>query len=165
MIPLEIERKFLIEQTPSLWQNCSEEIGIVQIYLKRDDPGTQRRVRSWKTGGAEKYFYTEKRFISAAVREENEREISREDFLRLKNEADPSLVPIEKTRLIIPFQGQRFEADVYAFEKRLATMELELSSEDQEIRLPPFVKVIREVTGEKAYSNAVLAASGFPAEG
>lgn len=164
MIPLEIERKFLIEQTPKLCEKCSLAINIVQIYLLRPDKNIQRRIRSWETDGEIKYFYTEKRFISAAVREENEREISREEFDRLKTEADPALVPIEKTRLIIPFEGQQFETDIYAFESRLATMELELSSEDQEIRLPPFVKVIREVTGEKAYSNAVLAASGFPPE-
>ncbi len=164
MIPLEIERKFLIEQSEGLFSKCSEKIDILQIYLTRPDPDIQRRIRSWSTKKDVKYFYTEKRFLSPAVREENEREISPDEFNELKKEADPKLRPIEKTRRILNYEGQRFEIDSYSFESFLATMELELSGEEQEIHLPPFVKVIKEVTGDKDYSNAALALKGFPKE-
>lgn len=164
MIPLEIERKFLIEQSEKLFSKCSEKIEILQIYLARPNPDIQRRIRSWSTGKEVKYFYTEKRFLSPAVREENEREISPDEFNELKKEADSELRPIEKTRRILNYEGQRFEIDSYSFESLLATMELELSDEEQEIQLPPFAKVIKEVTGDKAYSNATLALKGFPEE-
>ncbi|MCM1577428.1 MAG: hypothetical protein NC078_01350 [Ruminococcus sp.] len=165
MIPLEIERKFLIEGTSEVFEKCAEKITILQIYLTRSDPDIQRRIRSWETAGEIKYFYTEKRFISPAVREENEREISREEFENLKSQADPDLAPIEKVRRILPYEGQSLEIDSYSFEPSLATMELELDSEDREIIFPPFVNIIKEVTGDKDYSNASLALKGFPLPG
>lgn len=163
MIPLEIERKFLIEQTDELDSRCTERIEITQIYLERPDPAIQRRIRSMTANGVTKYYYTEKRFISAAVREENEKEISADEYDKLLAEQDRTLTPIVKTRRILMYENQRFEIDSYPFSDALATMELELESEAQQIHLPGFVKVIKEVTGDKEYSNANLALNGkFP---
>ena len=163
MIPLEIERKFLIKQTPALFGECTEKTDIEQIYLVKKDPEVQRRVRSMTKNGNTKYYYTEKRFISAAVREENEREISGEEYEKLRREADPALVPIIKTRHILIYDSQRFEIDSYPFSEEYASMELELAEESQEIKFPPFAEIIREVTGDKRYSNAALAKNNcFP---
>lgn len=163
MIPLEIERKFLIEQTDELDSRCTERIEITQIYLERPDPAIQRRIRSMTANGVTKYYYTEKRFISSAVREENEKEISADEYDKLLAEQDRTLTPIIKTRRILMYENQRFEIDSYPFSDALATMELELESEAQQIHLPGFVKVIKEVTGDKEYSNANLALNGkFP---
>lgn len=163
MIPLEIERKFLIRQTPGLFAACSKKTDIEQIYLIKTDPAVQRRIRSMTTDGVTKYFYTEKRFISAATREENEQEITREEYEKFRSEADMSLVPIMKTRHILEFSGQRFEIDSYPFSDELASMELELADEEQEIFFPPCAVIIKEVTGDKRYSNAALAKNnGFP---
>ncbi len=163
MIPLEIERKFLIRQTPELFAACSKKTDIEQIYLIKTDPAVQRRIRSMTTDGVTKYFYTEKRFISAVTREENEREITREEYEKLRSESDMSLVPIIKTRHILEFSGQRFEIDSYPFSDELASMELELADEEQEIFFPPCAVIINEVTGDKRYSNAALAKNnGFP---
>lgn len=165
MIPLEIERKFLILQTAELFEKCSEKTDIVQTYLIKTDPSIQRRVRSMTTNGTTKYFYTEKRFISASTREENEREITREEYESLRSEADTALVPIIKTRHILNYNSQRFEIDSYPFSQSLASMELELSDENQAICFPPFADIIKEVTGDKRYSNATLAKNGcFPEE-
>ena len=163
MIPLEIERKFLIRQTPELFAACSKKTDIEQIYLIKTDPAVQRRIRSMTTDGAVRYFYTEKRFISAVTREENEQEITREEYEKLRSEADMSLVPIIKTRHILEFSGQCFEIDSYPFSDELASMELELADEEQEIFFPPCAVIIKEVTGDKRYSNAALARNnGFP---
>lgn len=163
MIPLEIERKFLIRQTPEIFAACSKKTDIEQIYLIKTDPAVQRRIRSMTTDGAVRYFYTEKRFISAVTREENEQEITREEYEKLRSEADMSLVPIIKTRHILEFSGQCFEIDSYPFSDELASMELELADEEQEIFFPPCAVIIKEVTGDKRYSNAALARNnGFP---
>ena len=42
-------------------------------------------------------------------------------------------------------------------------MELELSAEDQHIDFPPDIEVLREVTGDKRYTNSALAKK-IPAE-
>jgi len=163
MIKPEIERKFLIKQSAQLDAHCTERIEIVQTYLEKADPEIQRRVRSMTRNGVCRYYYTEKKFISPAERLENESEITLEEYNSLLSQADKALVPIIKTRRILPYEGQRFEIDSYPFSSELATMELELENAEQNIIFPPFVSVIREVTGDKRYSNAALAAAGcFP---
>ena len=54
-------------------------------------------------------------------------------------------------------EKQYFEIDVYPFWKDKAIVEIELSSEDQEVIFQPQLKMIREVTGEKEFKNASLA--------
>ena len=163
MVKPEIERKFLIYRNEELDKHISEKIDIVQTYLVRNTPDIQRRVRSMTSDGECRYFYTEKRFVSPVECEENERMITREEYDALLLQADKELVPIIKTRQILVFEGQRFEIDSYPFSSELATMELELESAEQYISFPPFVKMIKEVTGDKRYSNAALAAEGkFP---
>lgn len=163
MIPIEIERKFLIEQTDALKEHINQSTDIVQTYLLRAEPELQRRVRSMCTDGVINYYYTEKRFISPLVREENERIISQAEYNALLEETDNSLKTIYKTRSILVYDGQRFEIDSYPFDDRLAVMELELENVQQVIKLPPFVSVLKEITGHSEYSNANLALNGrFP---
>ncbi|MCM1525166.1 MAG: hypothetical protein NC120_12000 [Ruminococcus sp.] len=157
MIPLEIERKFLISQTDELDVHCCGRLDIEQIYLIRSDPSVQRRIRSVSSADGVRYYYTEKRFISPSVREEDEREIGSGEYERLYAEKDPDIDPVVKTRRILVYRGQRFEIDSYPFCDTLATIELELESEEQEIIFPPYLDVIKEVTGDGGYSNASLA--------
>lgn len=162
---LEIERKFLIKFAASGTYPQTEEWDITQTYLKRPDPQVQRRVRRIVTGGRESFFYTEKRKLTGITREEKEREISSAEYEELLKEYDTDTRPIIKTRHIIEYKGQRFEMDEYPFSRSYATIELELESEQQEIMLPPFIRVIKEVTGDPAYFNGALAAAQcFPEE-
>lgn len=157
MIPLEIERKFLIRRTASIEEHASHRIDIIQTYLVKTDEDIQRRVRKTSVNGDISYTYTEKRFVSPSVREENERVINEKEYLSFLCETDNELQPVEKSRFILPYRSQRFEIDVYPFSDEFATLELELASEDQDIYLPPFLDIIKEVTGDHSYSNAVLA--------
>lgn len=158
----EIERKYLIEkykgeiEGETVWD-------IVQTYLKRTDPDIQRRVRKIAENGAVSCYYTEKRFISHGVREENEREISVEEYDRLKKEADPALTEIIKRRRIFRYDGKTLEMDEYPFSEKYASVEAELDNITEEIKLPEFIKVIKEVTADARYSNSAIAKNqGFP---
>ena len=42
-------------------------------------------------------------------------------------------------------------------------METELESREEEVEFPSFIEILREVTGDKAYSNAAMSRT-FPAE-
>lgn len=163
MPPLEIERKFLAKLTDELVNECCQKIDIVQTYLVRTSEDIQRRVRSMTVDGNPVYYYTEKRFISAGIREENEREISYEEYEKLLSEADSDLTPIIKTRRILIYKSQRFEIDIYPFSDELCSIELELPDISREIIFPPAAQIIKEVTGDSRYSNANLAKNGcFP---
>ena len=158
----EIERKFLIEKYKG--EIAGERVwDIVQTYLVRTDPDIQRRVRRIVSDGNVTCYYTEKRFIDHGIREENERDISAEEYEHLKKEADPSLTEIIKRRRIFVYDGKTLEMDEYPFSDRYASIEAELEGITEEITLPDFIRVIKEVTSDVRYSNSVIAKNqGFP---
>ena len=46
-----------------------------------------------------------------------------------------------------------FEIDIYPFSQNTAICEIELASEDETFEMPKYVKVIKEVTDDKRFSN------------
>ena len=157
---LEIERKFLIEYPDLTWlTSCLGclQADIVQTYLCSDD-GDEVRVRRWSSGGETHRFRTIKRTITEVTRQEWEQEIDEAEYRRLLQQADPLRRPLRKTRYCLAWRDQLFEIDLYPFWKHQAIAEIELPREDTPIDFPPQLRVIREVTGDPAYRNAVLAA-------
>ena len=160
--PFEIERKYLIKY-PDIrllesMPNC-RKVAITQIYLTGRD-GECRRIRQWSEDGQDLYFKTLKRDVTDVTRIEIEEPLSREEYLALIREADPTRFPIRKTRYCLTYDNQCFEIDVYPFWQDRATMEIELRAEDDEIRFPPQVEIIREVTEDRNYRNSALAKNG-----
>ena len=158
--PMEIERKYLIsrpdlsmlEQLP----NC-EQVDIIQTYLKSENPAEEIRIRQRGSHGHYIYFMTRKRKISAAKRIEIEERLSQDEYLALMVQADPAYRPIHKQRYCLSEKGMYYEIDIFPEWKDKALMEIELHSEDQEIVFPEGIDIIREVTGDPAYSNHELA--------
>lgn len=98
-------------------------------------------------------------------REENEYEITADEYVRLLEQLDESCTPVEKTRYCFNYSDQLFELDVYPFSHDLAIMELELDFPEQKIYFPECVNVLKDVSDDKRYSNASLAlAASFPTE-
>ncbi len=157
---LEIERKYLIRMPEEARLAAMPGVqiwDIVQTYLTDGADGCTRRVRSVRMNGETRYTHTVKHRVTVLSCEEMEEEVSREAYGHLLREADPSLSAIEKRRYRIPHAGQTLEIDLYSFWRDRATLEVELSSEDQEVELPDWIQVVREVTGERAYKNRYLA--------
>ena len=153
---MEIERKFLIAMPDKATLERAHSSEIVQTYLK-GEKGTTERVRKRSADGESVYTHTVKRRISAMRRQEDERGISRAEYEELLRRADPKRRNEHKTRYCLSYEGQLFEIDVYPFWKDRAIMEIELDSEQREVALPPFIKVIKEVTEDGRYTNAALA--------
>ena len=62
---------------------------------------------------------------------------------------------IEKTRWLVDFGGRRWEIDEFGgLRSGLVVAEVELSSAEAEVELPPFVG--EEVTGDERYYNSSL---------
>ena len=157
--PYEIERKFLIyypnikelENNP----NCTK-VDITQTYLKNVD-GSERRIRARGIDGDYLYYLTEKRKVSNIKRIEVERKLTQDEYLTLMMESDTKLHSIHKTRYCLSEANQYFEIDIYPEWDRQAIMEVELSSEDTKVEIPPFIKVAREVTYNEKYRNHNMA--------
>ena len=154
----EIERKYLIEypDIEALRQKSFRIKSIVQTYL-RSEPDVDRRVRMSEENGALTYTYTEKRTLTRLTRAEDERKISREEYEAFLKDADTAFYPVLKTRYCVRILGKVAEIDVYKNIKDFAICETELESEEETVPRPDCVSLIREVTGEKEYTNRRIA--------
>ena len=153
---LEIERKFLIRMPDRRLLDALPSSEIEQIYILSEEGGRER-IRKRVFPDRVEYTHTIKRRISDVTRNELEREIRAEQYRALRKAADPSRRVLQKRRFLYEYDGQCFEIDVFPFWEQAALMELELQSEDQEIRMPPGVEVLREVTADKAFTNSAIA--------
>ncbi|MCC8152680.1 MAG: AAA family ATPase [Lachnospiraceae bacterium] len=157
--PLEIERKYLVRYPDISWleslPNC-QRVEIIQTYLHsaNDD---EVRVRQRGMDGNYVYYKTTKRRISGLKRIELEKRLTKEEYLASLMDADTTKRQIRKTRYCLMQDGRYIEIDLYPFWKDKAILEIELSSEDDEIVLPEGIELIREVTEDDEYKNANLA--------
>lgn len=144
---IEIERKFLVDMnklTPFISVN-----DIKQGYLNFD-PERTVRVRLQKDSG----YITVKGLSTddGLSRFEWEREICKDEAEELLKMC---VGVIHKTRFVIKHDNLFWELDIFHGDNQgLALAEIELSSVDQQITLPPFVTT--EVTGQARYYNSNL---------
>jgi len=166
---LEIERKFLVK-FPTSWSDLAELFdGIVdvkrisQTYLK-PEPGEQaarvRKTVEGLSGDTDTVYHRNQKKPTGdtGVHEETESEISEKDYNKALKKSNPDKCAIEKTRFVFKWHDQVFELDLFKGHlKGLAILEIELDDKDAKIELPPFLRVIKEVTKDKRFNNFSLA--------
>ena len=159
--PIETERKFLIYM-PCLETLYSQpEIRIQEInqtYLLTDGK-KNARIRKITERGKIRYIKTVKERISDLSCYEEEKEITEDCYLELLKYADKEKQSINKTRYSFKYGRHVIEIDIDSFWNDRATLEIELSSEDEEFSIPEFIKVAKEVSTDKRYKNTNLAKS------
>jgi CYTH domain-containing protein len=165
---LEIERKFLVK-FPTSWSALSEMFDdlvdvkrISQTYLipEKDEPSARvRKTVEGLTGDTQTvYHYNQKKPVDSGVHEELEREISKSKYEKFLKKSHPDKISVEKTRFVFKYNDQIFELDVFKGPlKGLAILEIELEDKNDTVELPPFLKVIKEVTKDKKFTNFALA--------
>ena len=166
-LPLEIERKYLIKMpdvTVLEQQPVYTRIEMEQAYLKNQGENAGMRVRKSVIKGKAIYKKTFKKNITSVTRVEIEDDITEEAYNEYLKDIDDGSAVIKKVRHCFMFEGQFFELDIYPFWSDRATLELEISSEDQKITLPPFISLIKEVTEDKRYTNRSLSYDIFTEE-
>ena len=164
-VGLEIERKYIIKM-PNLaeleLQNGYSKSDILQIYLP-SSVGETHRIRRRDYGDRVVCTETRKIRIDKLSSTEIEGEIDLATFDKMASEPLAGTQPILKTRHTFLYLSQLFEIDVYPQWQNTAIMETELDSGDRVVEIPSFINIIREVTGNKAYSNAGMSRA-FPTE-
>lgn len=164
--PQRFERKYLI-QRPSESLLCSlpgcKSSEIVQTYLSTDD-GHERRLRQREEDGAYLYYATDRVVLSNQKRIEIEKRLTESEYVHLLMKADPDLRPIRKTRYSLMMDNIGYIVDIYPSWPDKAILEAHLTHEDDSFTMPSFVKVIKEVTGDPAYTNFHLAKTGMNPE-
>jgi CYTH domain-containing protein len=166
---LEIERKFLV-RFPSSWSDLAELFdGIVdvkrinQTYLtpRKGEPAARiRKTVEGLSGDTDTvyHFNQKKPTGDTGVHEETEHEITEKEYQKSLKNANPDKCAVEKTRFVFKWHDQVFELDLFKGHlKGLAILEIELDDKDGKVELPPFLKMIKDVTGDKRFTNFALA--------
>ena len=163
-IGIETERKLIIRMPDiSLLkaENGYRESEITQIYFSSEN-GVTHRVR--KRVYVEKTVYTEtkKTRISKMSVSEDERELTKEEYDALTKTAEV-IGALTKTRHIFTFSGHTVEIDMYPQWTKSCVLEVELGREDEELTLPSYIEILKDVTGSREYSNHTMSQK-FPEE-
>ncbi len=153
MLPVEVERKFLVPDPPDLGGTEADEID--QGYLA---VGAEGEVRVRRKG--ERFLLTAKRG-SGLSRQEAEIELDRRQFDELWALTEGRR--LHKRRHVIPQGDLKVEVDVYAGDlEGLVVAEIEFPSEEAAAQFEPPGWLGEEVTGQPRYLNETLATEGAP---
>lgn len=147
-MPIEIERKFLVNQEK--WKNVSKGEGLFyeQGYILRE---AEKTIRVRMAG--EKGFLTIKGKTSGLSRAEYEYEIPLSEAQDLLENFCPSR--LQKKRYKIKYKNNLWEVDEFLGDNEgLIIAEIELKSEGEHFEKPEWLA--DEVTGEKKYYNSEL---------
>ena len=162
---IEIERKYVILKPDFAALESEYTVSaseIWQTYLASGF-GVTRRLRKRVYKDRTVYTLTEKRRIDSLSSFEDEREISEAEYDILLAEIRPDSRTLRKTRRVVRVGDVDFEIDEYPEWERTCIMETELKSREEQVAMPEFIRVIAEVTGNKAYTNAAMSVK-FPDE-
>ena len=129
---------------------------MMQTYLVPVRQDTERRIRQQKNGSGYLYFYTEKRIAPDGTRWVTEKPISEKEYVAYLMEADVSLHSVIKQKYSFTYEKRRMELDVYPFCSDKAIL---FAYGADSGRLPPEIKILKDVTGEAEYKNRALAGS------
>lgn len=160
----EVERKFLVSEY------CLSDVHfkvsfIEQYYLATSDPNVSSRVRARgdSKDGPRVYTLTTKQKDDSNKTIETERFITEREFNNyVQNHLKVSDSGVEasilKKRYSFIWDGQYYELDSFmGGHEGIIILELETDNLYKELTIPPFIKVIKEVTNNPMYSNANLA--------
>ena len=154
--PIEEERKYIVELTGPLPDDCIES-DITQTYLL-GEPDCEVRLRRRGFDGKFVYVHTTKKKTSENEELVTERQINLSLYEMMLGLADPQCHTIAKHRQSFIWQGQYFEIDTYGEQLAgLVILETKGIAEGEPVKFPPFVNVLKEITGNKEYYNYNLA--------
>ena len=149
------ERVYIVELTGELPECIESEI--TQTYLVAD-PDCEVRLRRRNWDGEVVNVHKTKKRISATEVLETERQVSNALYESLLQQADPYRATIRKTRRSFIWKGQYFEIDSFhAPLDNLVMLQTKGVENGEEVKFPPFIKVIEDVTGNPQYYNYNIA--------
>ncbi|MBQ8463336.1 MAG: AAA family ATPase [Prevotella sp.] len=149
------ERVYIVELTGELPECVESEI--TQTYLVAD-PDCEVRLRRRNWDGEVVNVHKTKKRISATEVLETERQVSNALYESLLQQADPYRATIRKTRRSFIWKGQYFEIDTFhAPLDNLVMLQTKGVEVGEQVNMPPFIRVIEDVTGNPEYYNYNIA--------
>lgn len=154
--PIVEERKYIVELSGELPSDCIET-EITQTYLT-GEPDSEIRLRKRGMDGRYVYVHTTKKRISQTEELVTERQINNNLYESMLGQADPWRHTIKKLRHSFIWRGQYFELDTFEDQlKGLVILETKGIVEGEPVKFPPFLHVVKDITGNQDYYNYNLA--------
>jgi len=154
--PVRDERSFRVEIIGEL-PECSES-EITQTYLVTEPGGEVRLRRRAFSGGKVVNVHRSRKRVSDTEIIETERQVDNNLYEQMLHQADPYRATIKKKRQSFIWKGRYFQIDTFhAPIDDLVIMETKGIGEQEDIELPPFVKVLEDVTSNSKYQNYNIA--------
>jgi len=132
---------------------------VVHHYLHSAKKGFQTRLRKRVRNGRATYTFTVRKPELQGQVVEVKQPISQRDYNNLLSHRDDNHLPVFKTRRSFLYENQHYQLDIYnspchARCQGLMLLETCTTLRDQEIaaKLPPFLQVKKNVTGDPAFS-------------
>ena len=153
--PIEEERKYIVELVGEMPDSIESEI--TQTYLVAE-PGSEVRLRRRGWDGKYVNVHTNKKKVSGSEEIVTERQVSNALYESLLQQADPYRQTIRKLRKSFIWKGQFFELDTYHGPlEGLVILETKGIANHEDVKFPPFLNVIKDITGDREYYNYNLA--------
>lgn len=163
MEQIEVERKYLVKfddwnQVFNLLNDVLTIKRIEQVYLKPlNKDSFAPRVRKTIEGFKNKKTYfdiNQKKPAGSIAHKEKEKKISENEYKKFLKHKDPSKRFINKTRIVFKYKNQTFELDIFKDKlSGLAILEIELDHKHEDIQLPPYLKIIKEISEDDKFNN------------
>ncbi|SET19031.1 AAA family ATPase [Prevotella sp. kh1p2] len=156
--PIDEERKYIVEVVGDIPDSIDSEI--TQTYLVAEpDCEVRLRKRAWQ--GKDVYVHTTKKKLSDKEQLETERQINKNLYVSLLQQADPYRQTIQKMRRSFIWKGQYFELDTFQRPiSGLTILETKGVTQHESVKFPPFLKVLEDITGNTKYYNYNIAIKG-----
>ena len=158
--PVEIFKKYLVECDEEVLKQLQNEnrlpdIHIYQRYLK-SEKGIEKRIRMREKGDTVHYYYSEASVISADKRYKTDRILSEREYRNYFKDLDGDLSPIDIERKSFFRDGHFYKFDIFSFDRTKALLSIQVQ-EGEEIDIPEYIRVIRDVSDDVNYKNYYLA--------
>ena len=128
---------------------------IIQHYLLSDD-GYEKRIRERHNGDDVLYTYSEAKYLSTNERIKTDRVLTSREYNEHKRQIDHSIEMTDKMRYSFINNDLFYKLDVYDFDKTKGILSVADNGEN-DIVLPDYVKVLKDVTDDSDYKNYYLA--------
>ena len=153
--PIEEERKYIVEVTGEIPEYIESDI--TQTYLVAD-PDCEVRLRRRGWNGKYVNVHLTKKKLSDTEELVTERQVNNNLYQSLLQQADPYRTTINKVRRSFIWKGQFFELDTYhGAHEGLVILEAKGIPMGEDVKFPPFLRVVADITGNKKYYNYNLA--------
>ena len=142
------QKKYLIEMTETLEDKLKENNNIVidlkQVYLKTDK-NYEMRLRTRSLDGLDSYFVSIKKDYKRKESIITNQRIDKKEYERLLKQRKIKNI-VEKKRICFTYKEHIYKLDI--FDNNTYLLET-----DEKVKIPSFIKVIKDVSTDKKYKN------------